>query len=239
MRSVSPVVIASLLGLSAACAPDGSSAYVSYNVPLTASCTAQADSDIFLGAGIWDVGSADTPTSCVHSYMMSLVVNSNLKSNAMASTGRAEPNVLSVTHADIRIMRKDGATLQFLNAQKEVDANRPNPYRVRTAASINPTTSEVAQTGMVGVEAVPRAYASGLTEYAGDSILLEIQLFGTTTGDVDVDFRPFQFPISICQGCNSYCSGDVTAAELSDLRAGKCEKDSLGGQDGMICVGDC
>lgn len=234
MRSVSPLLIASLLGASAACAPDGSSAYVSRNVPLDATCLPTIDGDIGIATGLYDVGTK--PASCVHSYLMSLLVNSNLKANAQAATGRAEPNVLLITHADVRIMNKDQATVNFKDAMNLPDATRPNPYRVRTAASVDPTTSEVAQTGLVQIEAIPKAYSSRLSQFVGESIVLEVQLFGTTTGDVDVDFRPFVYPISICENCLSVCTGGPVA---DDSSGDKCTDIAYGGQDGQVCVGGC
>lgn len=240
MRSVSPLVITSLLALTAACAPEGSSAYVTRNVPLDNSCAPEEDSDIGIATGVYDIGNGDTPASCLHSYLMTLVVNSNLKANAQDATGRAEPNVLLITHADVTVMRKDERPIQFLNDSGEADSTRPNPYRVRTAASLAPTTSTVAQTGIVQIEAIPKAYASALSQFSGDNILLEIQVFGTTTGDVDVDFRPFQYPLAICRHCLSFCRDEFAEdSEISDIRGDTCPDNVHGGQDGMICVDDC
>jgi hypothetical protein len=234
MRSASPLAIAFLLGSAAACAPEGSSAYVSRNLPLDGDCTPMFDGNAGIATGSYDVGD-DRATGCVHSYMMSLLVNSSLKANARDSTGRAEPNVLLITHADVRIMNKNEETLNFLLPNKSADPLYPNPYRVHTAASLEPTVSaSEASTGYVQIEAIPKAYASKLTGYNGNSILLEVQVFGTTTGDVDVDFRPFLYPLVICTGCMSSCYGDIKSDTVTTTTGDGCQDN--GAQDGRRCI---
>ena len=68
--------------------------------------------------------------SCLHSYFMTLLVNSNLKANANDSTGRAEPDVLLITHADIRLMDKGQATLSFVDKDNQPIAELPEMERV-------------------------------------------------------------------------------------------------------------
>lgn len=238
MRSVPPLVLVSWLGLAVGCAPEGSSAYVSMNVPVSGDCT-PGDGDVGIATGLYDVLSNGTDkTNCIRPYLMSLFVNSRLKANSQVSTGRAEPNVLQITHADIRLMDKDQATLSFKAKDGSDDATRPNPYRVHTAFSIAPTTNEEAATGVAQIEAIPSVYAEKLRGYADDSILVEVQLFGTTTGDVDVDFRPFVYPLSICSDCLSTCANDPRWAEdmggLTELNANQCNDNRP--QDGRVCI---
>lgn len=235
MRSVSPLTLLSLISLLVGCAPEGSSAFVTKNLNVSSDCTAQTD-DLGLPTGKWDVGGAGNGgTACINSYFMNLLVNSNLKSNANAPTGRAEPNVLLITYADIRLMDKNQATLNFN------DAKLPNPYRVRTASSLDPTTSDIAVTTIVPIEAIPKAYAGRLNtpKYVGDSILLEVTLGGTTTGDVDVDFRPFLFPVAICNGCLSRCMNSFSSdKDIATLTADKCNDNFA--QDDRYCIDpDC
>ncbi|MET0390176.1 MAG: hypothetical protein ABW321_29660 [Polyangiales bacterium] len=236
MRSVLPVVLLLALSLSGACAPEGSSAYVSRNVPLNTGCTPDVD-DLGIATGIYDIGSTDARIDCVHSYYMNLFLNSNLKSNAFESTGRAEPNVLLITHADVRLMNKNQETMGFIDADGVAISALPNPYRVQTASSLSPSTGSEPATGIVEIEAIPQAYAPMLDTYRGDSILLEVQVFGTTTGDVDVDFRPFLYPLAICAGCLSRCRSEFTgdkAADLTAIKANQC--DDNGAQDGRYCI---
>jgi hypothetical protein len=199
------------------------------------------DGEVGISTGVYDVLSNGTlKTDCLAPYVMSLVVNSNLKSNLQTSTGRAEPNVLLITHADVRLMDKDQATLSFKAKDGTDDATRPNPYRVHTAASLAATTSDKPTTGIVQIAAIPSAYAEKLRGYADDSILVEIQLFGTTTGDVGVDFRPFVYPLHICSDCLALCKSDpmfTEAGSAEEFLSGQCEKS--GPQDGRYCLSDC
>ena len=240
MRSVSALAIASVVGLSAACAPEGSSgAYVSRNIPVGADCLPKSGSSIGLATGRYDVGTDDTAKACAAAYVMSLEVNSNLKANSRDSIGRVEPNVLQITHVDVRMMDHDRGTLAFRSADKVTpDSERPNPYRVLTALSLPPATSSTPQTGFVQIEAIPAIYAEKLVSFAEDdaSIILELQVFGTTTGGVEVDFRPFEFPVALCRGCLSVCASEFAGKEsdLTTLNAGECPDNAP--QDGRVCI---
>lgn len=236
MRSVSPLTLLSLFSLlvpAVACAPEGSSAYVTKNLNLSSDCTARSD-DVGMPTGKYDVGGDDTGEACINSYFMNLLVNSNLKSNERASTGRAEPNVLLITHADVTLMDKSQARMSFSKEGKP-DPALPNPYRVRTASYLEPTTGNVAQTTIVPVEAIPKAYTGSLGRFNGSSILVEVQLFGTTTGNVDVDFRPFLFPVSICKGCLSRCVKDFASEkDIAALTGDDCDDNFA--QDDRYCI---
>lgn len=235
MRSVSTLLFVSLVAVLGGCAPAGSSAYVSLNLPLQADCT-PGDGTIGISTGLWDIGSPDSTANCLHSYFMTLLINSNLKANSDMSTGRAEPDVLLITHADVRLMDKNQSTLSFTNKDMSADADRPNPYRVQTTASIDPTTATTATQGKVQIEAIPKIYAEKLTGYHDDSIMLEVSLYGTTTGDIDVDFRPFLYPLAICEGCLSKCmkADGLEAKDVSALQANKCPDNAA--QDDRFCV---
>jgi hypothetical protein len=228
MRSVPPVVFVSLLGL-AACAPAGSSAYVSGNAPLSGECTA-TEADIVISTGLYDVLSRGTDKqNCIRPYRMSLVINSNLVSNSNSAVGRVEPNTLLVQYADVTLMDKTEATLGFTEL--------PNPYRVYTTASISPATGDEPSQGWVQLDAIPAAYGEQLRGFAADSVLVELQLAGKTTGDVDVDFPPFLYPLAICSDCLSACVTDPRFADpavLTDVNAGKCGDNRP--QDDRVCV---
>jgi hypothetical protein len=238
MRSVPTLAFVSLVSTFTACAPQGSSAYVSFNVPLGADCKPDVAATDPLASGQYDVGSPTaTTTFCAHSYFMHLQVNSNLKANAQDSTGRAEPNVLQITQADIRLMNNKQETLPFTTKDKAgntiTDATLPNPFRVQTADSLQPSTGGTPSMGIASIEAIPKAYAPKLASYSDSTVLVQVQLFGTTTGDEDIDFRPFLFPISICRGCLTMCTTtgeDRTAVLNPDL----CDDD--GAQDGRYCI---
>jgi hypothetical protein len=239
MRSVPPLVFVALLG-SAACAPAGSSAYISGNVPLSGECV-PGDGNVLISTGLWDVLKTGTKkTTCLKPYRMSMVINSNLRANSNLAVGRAEPNALLVNYADVTLLDKDESPIGF-DALK--GAPPPNPYRVYTAVSIPPTADDNPSQGFVTIDAIPTAYAEVLRRVAqrGDSILVQVQLFGKTTGDVDVDFAPFLYPLALCQDCLSTCMTDpmwaADPASLSDLNADKCTDKRA--QDDRTCIDPC
>jgi hypothetical protein len=136
-----------------------------------------------------------------------------------------------VKYADVTLLDNSEAVLGF--------ADQPNPFRVYTTASIAPSTGDDPSTGWVQLDAVPTAYAGVLRDnFAGSSILVEIQLSGTTTSDVDVDFQPFLYPLAICKDCLSRCRSDpqfvADPSALTDLNSGKCTDNRA--QDDRVCI---
>lgn len=236
MRSVLTLALLSTVSAISACAPEGSSAYVTFNIPPDDTCVYMPSASLFTPVGQYDVGDGGHAPNCRHSYFMHLLVNSNLKSNARAATGRAEPNVLQIMEADVRLMNKNQETLPFKKADGSLDPALPNPFRIQTANSLFPTTTSEPSTGVVAVEAIPKAYASHLTGFADDKILIEVQIFGTTTGDVDIDFKPFVYPVAICRGCLSKCLGDLTGDLTKDDLTGGAGCQDNSAQDGRFCI---
>ena len=230
-------VFVSLVSAIGGCAPEGSSAYVSFNIPPDDGCMYSPNSELFISSGLFDLGGEDTTEYCKQSYRLHLIVNSNLKSNERVSTGRAEPNVLQITEADVRLMDKNQGTLSFPKSRTDStpDPAFPNPFRVQTANSLRPSSSTDPSMGVVAVEAIPKAYAAKLTGFAGDNILVEVQIYGTTTGDVDIDFRPFIYPVAICRGCLSMCRNAIPEdQDESEYVGDQCDDD--GAQDGRYCI---
>ena len=221
--------LASLTG----CAPEGSSAYVSLNIPLDSDCLASPDSDVFLAVGDYDIQAGLNRTNvCRRSYFMHLLVNSNLKSNANDATGRAEPNVLQITDAEVRLIDVEEQALIPFDGRNQL----PNPFRVKTNNTLPPTTGRDPQKGIVAVEAIPVGYDEQLGDYVDRQIIAEVQVFGTTTGDVDIDFKPFSFPIRICEGCLTRpCA--TSGATDNEKYGNECPDN--GAQDGRLCYQPC
>lgn len=228
---VTTLCFASLL---AACAPEGTSAYVSKNLILDSNCKVNVDDTEGWAVGSYDIAGSTNMRSvaCQKSYYMHLVVNSTLKANANEATGRAEPNVLQITEAEVSLLDiEQQALITFDSKSGEL----PNPFRVKSNITLEPTSTTDPAKGAVPIETIPVGYASGLTDYVNKQILAEVTIFGTTIGDVDVDFRPFTFPIYICQGCLTLCADAIeTGATKSDIYGDEC--DDNGGQDGRVCV---
>lgn len=214
-----------------ACAPEGSSAYVSYNLSVDSNCDVSPGDDEFIAVGLFDVsGGGDGGTGCRRSYFMHLLVNSSLKSNANPATGRAEPNVLQLSEAEVRLIDlQQQVTIPFGDSL-------PNPFRVKTNNTLQPTTGSDPSTGIAVVEAIPQMYAPELrSKYAGVQVLAEVQIFGTTTGNVDIEFKPFSFAVSICRGCLVICEGDLGPDQSpDDLYGDECADDAAA--DGRVCI---
>ncbi|HKU36678.1 MAG TPA: hypothetical protein VJR89_00990 [Polyangiales bacterium] len=232
------VTFSSLLSLLAACAPEGPSAYVSFALPVPQNCVVAPDSDEFVAAGSYDIANGGDWAGkrqskfCNASYYLHLLVNSNLKANANEATGRAEPNVLQVQEAEVELIDiEQQVPIEFDDKADSL----PNPFRVKVNSSLSPTTSTEPTRGVASVETIPSGYRSSLRDYIGKQILAEVQIFGTTTGDIDIDFKPFSFPIHICEGCMTRCAGSFPdGATDEDMYGDSCPDDS--GSDGRRCI---
>jgi hypothetical protein len=237
-----PLRVVSLLLLwLGACAPEGPSAFVTFNLKPDANCVyTSGSSNVFFPIGRYDIAK-NAPhndaggDACAHPYVVHLLVNSYLRSNSDQMLGRAEPNILQLHSAEVRLMSIDKKTLEF--GDPDDPKRLPNPFLVITNNSLFPAQGSTPSTGIAGLEAIPVAYAPYLTKFRGRQILADIQIFGTTTGDVDVDFKPFVYPIEICDGCNSLClKKDITNNKMSpeDITGDHCADNS--GNDDRVCI---
>jgi hypothetical protein len=241
-----PLRFLTLLALSAwaGCAPEGPTAFVTFNIPPSATCVySPTETDVFIPTGRYDISGAvraskpNTPTTCAHPYFMHLLVNSFLRANTDSTLGRAEPNILQLDRAEVHLMDLQKRTILFGGTGGSEQLF--NPFLVTTNNSLSPASSSTAASvGIASIEAIPVAYAPYLAgAFVGQQILAEVQIFGTTTGDVDIDFKPFVYPIEICDGCLRRCFMDdlqmdrerVTDDEICDDNAGA---------DGRFCVDD-
>lgn len=242
MRHALPRVFVLLFALAlSACAPEGPTAFVTFNVEPDQSCTTSPDigANRFIPIGLFDVsdGAKANTTGCRDSYVLNLLVNSYLRSNSDETLGRAEPNILQINSAEVRLMALDRRTIVFNRGDQVL----PNPFLVTTNNSLEPANGDTATKGIAAVEAIPIAYAQQLEGFDGKQILAEVQIFGTTTGDTDIDFKPFVYPINICVGCASIClMEDVTDLKLEpeDIYGDSCPDNR--GADGRVCIDiDC
>jgi hypothetical protein len=111
---------------------------------------------------------------------------------------------------------------------------------VKSNITLPPTTGRDPTKGEVPIEAIPVGYAAQLTKYVNKQIIAEVKIFGTTLGDVDIDFATFSFPIHICQGCLTRCrEADFDPGDSkSDIYGDNCDDNA--GADGRLCVDpDC
>jgi hypothetical protein len=220
-----------------ACAPEGPSGFVTNHLHPDEECVLSNEpgSNASVPQGLYDIatGFNGREGTCDAPYMMYLFVNSFLRPNSDQGIGRAEPNVLQLHSAEVRLMDITRQTIAFDRFEDVL----PNPFLVTTNASLFPTDGNEPSTAVASVEAIPTAYADQLDMFAGQQILAEIQIFGTTTGDVDVDLKPFVYTIRICDGCLTDCLACYIDSELSDeeiFGEGVCRDNS--GADGRKCL---
>lgn len=228
------------MGAWGACAPEGPTAFITQNIAPDQACVVSPDAtgSLIQASGSYDIepGKRD---GCKHSYRVNLLVNSNLRSNADPVLGRAEPNTLQISRAKVTLMLLNGSIINF----NDDGANtRPNPFLTKTSNSLPPATGSMPSTAIAAVEVIPASYAEKLDSdmVLGGNIEAEIQIFGTTVGDVDIDVAPFNYTIAICKGCQSICASKLVAMDISreDLVGDRCDDNS--GQDGRVCVDpDC
>ena len=221
-----------------ACAPEGPSGFVTFNIVPTSDCvySAEGGTDKFYAIGLYDISPGFTGAeNCANPYVVNLLVNSFLRPNADPMLGRAEPNILQLHSAEVKLMDARRRTIAFTREEEAL----PNPFLVTTNNSLPPASGSQPSTGVAAVEVIPVDYAAQLNSpmFVGAQIMAEIQIFGTTTGDVDVEFKPFTYPIEICDGCLTFCqNADIRDRMLDeeDFIGEECADNS--GQDGRVCI---
>jgi hypothetical protein len=237
-RVLDAVALLTVFGLFA-CAPEGPTAFVTFNLAPSASCvySPQTTGNLFYPIGRYDIAPAGSKsalgTNCAHPYVVNLLVNSYLRPNTDMTLGRAEPDILQIHSAEVRLTNIKQETISF----DRVKPPLPNPFLVNTANSLFPSTGTAPATGVAAVQAIPKVYASQLDGFDGSQILAHIQVFGTTTGDVDINFKPFVYPIEICSNCLTLCDSDLKKAGVmmrSEITKGHCDDNS--GSDDRVCI---
>lgn len=236
MRRV-PLAVSIIAIALAGCAPEGPTAFVDLNLPLDEECQVNLGSgDVieYLSSGWYDVASRHPSGSdnyCARDYNTRLRINSFLRPNADRDLGRAEPNILQVHSAEVTLRAQNDAVLDFDGGAL------PNPFRLITGVSLFPSQSLDPAIASITIKTIPAAYAEYLDQFEDQTIVADIQLFATTTGDVDVDFKVFPYPIQICNGCLTRCASVFESADATESReqiiGDVCDDDS--GQDGRVC----
>jgi hypothetical protein len=217
-------------GVLGGCAPEGAGpAYVSFNVKLDAECVARPEPDVVHPQGVFDVAAYEF--GCASSYDVNLIVNSNLRRNFDEAQGRAEPNVLHIHSAEVWLTTISDQPLAF-------PGELPNPFLVTSNTTIDPSPgSGEPVAAIASVEAIPAAYRDYLGDFTGGMIRAKIQLFGTTTGDVDIETPVFTYPIEICEGCLLLAEASLPEDKTVDeILAGECDEAPHLGVDGRQCI---
>jgi hypothetical protein len=199
-----------------ALAPDSSCVYASDNATMQ--------------VGLFDIAPRGDSTSanasagpCAHAYRLHLKIASD------------EPGVLQFSGATITLMSSRQETISFDRVSPAV----PNPFMYLSSMTLLPAAGGATATGIFEIEVVPQGYASQLDGFVGSQVLASISLQALDADDAPVTFRPFIYPITLCDGCLSICTTSLAPGTTrQDVVRDKCDDNS--GSDNRICIDpDC
>ena len=209
-------------------------AFVTQNLAPDSQCIIEAsEAATVLPSGLYDIASANYAGStrpCPGSYRVALLVNSCL-------TGA--DNILQIHSAEVRLKLREGGTNDPTIRFDRNGNVLPNPFRVDSNSSIFPVSeAEQPSSSVAFVEAIPNAYAEQLDDFTGQQLLAEITMFGTTTGDRDIELPTFVYPIDICDSCLMACQSSFPGLSSEEIHGDSCPDNAAA--DGRICVDpDC
>lgn len=206
----------------APCAAGG--AFVTQHLAPDGECIFEPDNGVFIPIGVYDIasGSSGDRDECSRPYTLSLVVNSCVA------------DVLQLHSAQVTLRDVDRAAIRF----DQNETLLPNPFLVTTNNSLFPPETAEPSTAVAFVEAIPTAYAEQLDSFVGHELLAEVEIFGTTQHDIDVEARPFVYPIKICSGCLQVCGSTIADGTPPEEVYGEDICPDNAGADGRMCVDD-
>jgi hypothetical protein len=208
---------------SEACGPTG--VYASVNVQPDGECVFSTQGDSELAIGLYDISTGfngDT-NNCDDPYRLNMLVHSCLSGAS---------DTLQIHSAEVRLTDIDRNTILFDRGEPSL----ANPFLVTTTGVVGPMEDGVPSRAIAVIEAIPKAYTQQLDGFADLRILAEIQIFGTTVGDADIDLRKLTYTIDICDGCLTI-DGCSLPAEISlDEVYGEGVCSDNAGADGRVCI---
>jgi hypothetical protein len=165
-------------------------------------CSIQADQDLVLLRGIYDLSAPP------FDYFITPRIESYLFNNAL-ETQAPQTNFL-VTGFNITIKLPDGSVPVFSD-------DLPNPYFV-TSNAVIPPSSELGgiSAGAAAAPAIPVSYRAAIVDAVNtsgfDSIVLDVRATGNTSGGFTQTSPSFAWPISFCEGCLGVVCEDAADA---------------------------
>jgi hypothetical protein len=206
----------------APCAAGG--AFVTQHLAPDRECIVEPDRSVFIPVGVYDIssGSSGNGDECSRPYTLSLLVNSCVD------------DVLQLHSAEITLRDIDRAVIRF----DQNETRLPNPFLVTTNSSLFPPETAAPSTAVAFVEAIPTAYAEQLDGFVGQELLAEVEIFGTTQHDIDIEARAFVYPIKICSGCLQVCGSTIAAETPPEEIYGEDICPDNAAADGRMCVDD-
>lgn len=210
------------LALLGACAGgDDSSAqgdpFIGYNISPDQDCQYKPNADIFIPIGTYDVGTGGSAGGefCAKPYEVHFLLRG--------------PELDGIS-ADVLLTNLNDEAIVF----DEVSPSLANPLSLAGDSAVLSSDAQIAT-----LRVIPREYAEQLQMFAGSQIKVAITPMGTAGGE-PIQFNPFVYPITICNGCLTWCLAELDAQGLTrrDVTGDECDDDA--GADGRICIDpDC
>lgn len=132
----------------------------------------------------------------IHGLVFNQLIN--LSSTGGAFPPMADPNVITITHAEVELRDVQDNPLAL--------DGLPNPYRVPAAGFIPSAEGNEAGSGIATVEAIPPLYGERLRASAGSRIIVAVRVLGVTAGGAEVLSAELAWPVEQCSGCLFACA---------------------------------
>jgi len=221
------LAIAALL-LALGCAPTNPGLIAEGVLVLDTMCTVSPTNNL-LAQGTLDI-STDVPATLRPlgvSYAVALRVGNSLINNAnRVYPVMADPDYITIDHVQVTLLDMGENTLSL--------GGPANPYLVGADGAIASTSSMDPTLGIAAATVIPdgvgRALAARFGGAGGGSILVRVQVMGTTAGGAQLTSGPVLFPIHLCVGCLFQCAVDAMG---NPVNAPSC----LPGQDAVTLHG--
>lgn len=219
MRLIQNTILTVCLSMLATTCVDQSPELVIYNAsPVDDSCMGKPIETVFLARGKYDV-------FCGNNYSVWFEVWSYLIERGDIEKPRAETNLVKLERAEVQVMTADGAEIipRFSDS---------------ITGTVLPGKADEPGKTVVLIDIIPaqEQVLAAIDRFIDQKIVANIKVFGTTSGDVDVESAEFQFPIVICDTCFTVLVNSCVFTDTEIQRAeeaGGCQ--SGNGYDGDLC----
>lgn len=186
--------------------------------PLLALAPACVDNDgpslVVLGNGLFDDecridpanpelvlrGALTVLTGLETSYEIQPVFQNQLP-NLASTAGRSDPNTILVRGAVVRLINADDRAL--------IPFSRPNPFSIDMSVVV-PSAAEITNPGLAvgSVTIIPQPYVQELRgilnlDAGPRTVVAEVEFFGETTGQNNVESSEYIWPITVTAGVNA------------------------------------
>ncbi|MFO0586293.1 MAG: hypothetical protein U0441_02075 [Polyangiaceae bacterium] len=183
----------------AGCVANESSLFV--KSVLEPSCDAVTpDSTIIL------TGYLDTRYSC--SYSNVLVIGNQLVKRGDDNKLQTETSRVEIKSADVQVLDPNGSVL--------------GEFSVPADGFVDPATNTLPGTGLTEILMIDGATGKAINDAGIQFVTSRVVVRGRTLGGLDLKTAPFDFPISVCNGCLCKTPSDDTCVGSDGTPTEKC-----------------